>query len=454
MLATVRIASARIKTFLLTAIALGVGCGGLRAEETDQPAELINPQGRTVSDSKQFIVFSKESAPRMKAARQFEDIKLSMRNTVRLNDEWKIPVLVNLEAEAPGRQRRPESSSISFHEGGGDSLRIQLDIFDPAFIDSADLEVEVIRALLLEISYREAPMRAGRTFQLPPDWLVEAIYERLRARRSGTKANIYSSLLAAESPPELRDFLRLRPTSLDSTSRTLYRAQSLALLEALLELPDGVRGLHAYISAPRRNPPTIEEIVSLFPSIAEDRSAIGRRWLLAIAKGSAANRADLLGSRETARELDRILEIKALPDPKNPEVGAMQGPYALEAIARSRNGRFILNQLSDELLRLSLRAHPMFQALVQDYLQVVRDLISRPRRRVDKRVAAAEEIRAGLRQQNSEVESFLDWVETTKIESANETLTIAIEEADTIEAPPPRPDAISRHLDALADRGW
>lgn len=410
--------------------------------------------GRTVSESGQFIVFAKDSAPRMKVARELEDIKRSIIHTLRARDVWKMPILVNLEAERPNRQRRPNAFSIGFLESEGDNLRIQLDIFDPSFANTPDFQVEIIRALLLEIAYREIPMKAGRAFQLPPDWTVEALYERLRIRESGTKPAAYSSLLAAESPPELRDFLKLRADSLDTTSRTLYRAQALALLEALQELPDGTQGVHAYIAAPRRNPATVEEITSVFPSLAEDKSALGRRWLLALARGSATNRADLLGSRETGKELDRILEIKALPDPKNPEVAAMSGPYALESIARSQNGRFILNQLNEELLRLSLRAHPMFQALVRDYLQIVRDLIAKPKRRVDKRIASAEEIRAGLRRQNSEVESYLDWVETTKIQSNDETVSTAISEADTIESPPLRPDAISRHLDTIMERGW
>jgi hypothetical protein len=410
--------------------------------------------GRTVSQSGQFIVFAQESAPRMETARKLDELKTGLTGMFRIPDTWKMPILVNLEAERPPRQRNPDAFSIGLFESEGDALRIQVDVFDPAFLSTPQFSLEIIRAMLLEIAYRETPIKAGKAFQLPPDWIVEAAFGRLNSNSNLVKPAVYSSLLASESPPELRDFLRLRPASLDSTSRLLYRAQAMALVDALTQLPDGAAGLQNYIRKTRRNPATIEEIISMFPSLAEDKSALGRRWLLAIAKGSATNRADLLSSRETGKELDRILEIKALPDPKNPEVAAMSGPYALESIARSRNGRFILNQLNEELLRLSLRAHPMFQPVVQDYLQIVRELIAKPKRRVDKRVASAEEIRAGLRSHNSEVESFIDWVETTKISEADETTAIAIEEADTIEDPPPRPDAISRHLDAIAERGW
>lgn len=423
------------------------------AAEPETPAA-PSPPGRTTSDSRQFLIFGDDVALRSRTARQVEEIKRAMNNTLRIRDTWQLPILVNLDAEPPPRQRRQQPFNITFLSGEGENLRIQIDVFNRDLRDSPELHVEVVRAMLLELSYRGAPPQAGRNFQFPPDWLVEAVYEKFRTRTTGPNAQAFSTLLAAQTPPELRDFLRLRPESLDTTSRTLYRAQAAALLDTILELPDGRPGLHQYISAPRRNPATIEEIASMIPSLEEDRSSLGRRWLLAIARASAANRADLLGSRETGRELDQILEIKALPDPRNPEVAAMSGPYALEPIARSRNGRFILTQLGDDLMRLSIRAHPMYSSLVREYLQIVRELASNPRRRVDRRIAAAEEIRAGLRRQHSEVESFLDWVEATQLQEKDETLVIAITEAEEMEAPPPRADAISRHIDAIAERGW
>lgn len=437
---------------LVLVFTAGASSQGLLGAES--PAPTPTAAGRTVSESGQFILFSNDSGPRMKVARDLEDLKRGLLGMLRIKDTWSMPILVNLEAERPPRQRRPDAFSIGFFQSDGDKMRIQMDVFDPEFAKSPEFSLEIIRAMFLEIAYRGTPIKAGKAFQLPPDWIVEAAFGRLNPRARSAKPVIYSSLLASEAPPELRNFLRLRPASLDSTSRLLYRAQAMALFDALMEQPDGANGLQLYISAPRRNPATLEEIIEMFPSLADDKSALGRRWLLAIAKGSATNRADLLGSRETEKTLDRILEIKALPDPKNPEVAAMSGPYALESIARSQNGRFILNQLNEELLRLSLRAHPMFQSLIQEYLQIVRDLIAKPKRRVDKRVAAAEEIRAGLRRHHSEVESYIDWVETTKISQADEVTATAIEEADTIEDPPPRPDAISRHLDAIMERGW
>jgi hypothetical protein len=171
-----------------------------------------------------------------------------------------------------------------------------------------------------------------------------------------------------------------------------------------------------------------------------------------MARASAANRINLLSERETAQELDTILAVKALPDPKHPEVAAMSGPYALPTIARSSNGRFILAQLENSLLRLSLHAHPLYKSLVDEYLRIVRELARKPKKREDKRIAAAEEMRAGLNRETSEVRDYMDWVETTKIKTTNPELGRVLDDVEDLARPPARQDAISRYLDAVDER--
>ena len=132
----------------------------------------------------------------------------------------------------------------------------------------------------------------------------------------------------------------------------------------------------------------------------------------------------------------------------------MSGPYALPAIARSSNGRFILAQLENGLLRLSIRAHPLYKPLVDEYLGIVRELAAKPKRREDKRIAAAEQVRAGLTRETGEARDYVDWVEATKIKTESPEIEQTIENADEMEQPPARTDAISRYLDAVSERDW
>lgn len=405
---------------------------------------------RSLSSSKQFIIYSDNPKLRTEVSIRAEDDKQAFLDLLREKDIWKMPIILNFGP--PPNMKRPPRAQIGIFEGDDGASKIQLDIYDPKLVDEPEFDSWLLTALTLEYSYRNTPIKAGKAFEPPPAWFVEGLSEHIHMRDTGPAASLYSSLLSGTEAPRLSDFLGTQPDRLDVTSRAIYQAQAAALLDAVTDLPDGRAGLRGYISTPRRITANADDIVSVLPSLSGNREALGRKWVLAMARASAANRINLLSERDTAKELDTILDVKALPDPKHPEVAAMSGPYALPTIARSRNGRFILAQLENGLLRLSLHAHPLYKSLVDEYLRIVRELAEKPKRHEDKRIAAAEEMRAGLKRENSEVRDYMDWVETTKIKTANPELGRALNSVEDLAKPPPRQDAISQYLDAIEDR--
>jgi hypothetical protein len=407
---------------------------------------------RAVSSSKQFTIYSDDATTRSLASVAAEDNKREFLELLREKDAWKHPIIINFTS--PPNTKRPPRSQIGIFEGEHGNSKIQIDIFDAKLVKEPDFHIQVLTALVLEYMHRGKPVKAGRSFQSPPAWFVEGLFERTRTLDGNLPASLYSGLLSGSETPKLPNFLGTEPARLDATSQAIYRAQAVALLEAVLALPDSQAGLRAYLSSPRRSPATVEEIVAVFPSLLGSREALGRKWVLAMARASAANRTNLMTVRETSRQLDEILAVKPLPDPRRPEVAAMSGPYALPTIARSQNGRFILAQLENSLLRLSLRAHPLYKSLVDQYLLIIRNLAKKPKRREDKRIAAAEEIRASLNRETGDVRDYIDWVEATKVKTRSPELEHAIEDVDELEAPPTRSDAISRYLDAAAERGY
>jgi hypothetical protein len=417
-------------------------------------ADPLEPPKRTLSTSKQFVIYSASPNLRAEVSMRAEDDKREYLEALAVKDTWKYPIILNLDSQPPAT-RRPPRWAIGIYEGDEGQNKIQIDVFDQRLADSkakdADFDSLIVAALVLETTYRATPIKAGKAFQQPPAWLVEGLAERMRTRDVGLPASLYAGLLSNGQAPSLREFLDTQPARLDATSRAIYRAQAAALLEAVLAMPDGRSGLRAYLSQPRRG--GVDELVAMFPSFDKNREALGRKWVLAMARASAANRVDLLSQRETGDELDRVLAVKALPDPKRPEVASMSGPYALPTIARSQSGKFILSQTEDGLLRLSLRAHPLYKSLVEEYLGIVRELIRKPKSREDKRIATAEQLRAGLNRQTSEARDYLDWVEATKIKTESPEIIKAVEETQAVEQAPPRTDAISRYLDAVSERG-
>lgn len=409
---------------------------------------------RSVSTSGQFVVYAENATTRSKAVMKAEEFKKAFLDYLQIEaDEWKIPIVLNLGATPPNA-RRPPQFLLGIYEGDAGSAKIQLDVFDLDLIKTIDYETQLLRAIALEYTYRNTAIKTGRAMEMPAPWFVDGLLERIRSRESGLKASIYSSLLAGGKVPKLDDFCDTDPDRMDPTSRAMYRAQSHALIEAITDLPDGRKGLRAFLSEPRKLRGASDTLIEVLPSLGGNSEGLNRKWVLAIASASASNRVDPLSVGETGSQLAELLDIKPLPDPKHPEVAAMSGPYALETIAKSDSGRFILTQLSDGLLRLSVRAHPLFKPLVDEYLGIVRELIAKPKRRVGKRVAAAEEMRAALTQQTSEMRDYMDWVNATQVKAENEEVAAAIDEIEEIEQPPPRNDALSRYIDALNERGW
>ena len=412
------------------------------------PLEVIP---HSTSSSGQFIVYSNDPKARSLAAIHAEDQKREFLELLRTTDNWKLPVIVNLDATPP-LVRRPPQWQLRIYEGDDRKNKVQLDIFDRSLLDSPDFQTLLLSTLVLEYSYRNTPVKAGRPFQEPPTWFVQGLAQRIRSQDQGLPASLYASLLSTGAPPRLNDFLDSRLDRMDPTLLAIYQAQAAAFIDAILSLPDGRDGLRSYLSVPRKSPPSLDEIVGCIPSLGKKSEELSRKWVLSMARSSAADRVDLMTARDTGDELDRILTVKALPDPKHPEMAAMSGPYALPAIARSRNGRFILSQTQEDLLKLSLRAHPLYKSLVDEYLRIVRELVQKPKRHEEKAIATAEDVRAGLQRQSDEIRDYMDWVQATKIHTDNDDLQKVVQSVNDLANPPPRTDEISRYLDAVAAR--
>lgn len=426
----------------------------LAAGLTATPA-LATPDAAAHSEStsRQFIVYAPNPTTRSEVAMKAEELKNAFLETVRAKDEWKMPIILNI-GSTPPNTRRPPRYLLGIYEGDGGTNKIQLDVFDLNLLKEPEFQTQILTAILTESIYRNHPIKAGRAFDHPPGWVLHGLAMRISSGDDDSNAALYASLLSSSNPPRLSDFLGEQPDRLDPTSQVIYAAQAAALLDAVIALPDGRKNLHDYLSAPRRSPGQVSDLVAAFPAAGKDGSALSRKWVLAIARASATNRVELLPERDTAKQLADLLAVQALPDPKHPEVASMSGPYALPPIARSRNGRFILSQLEGGLLRLSIRSHPLYKPVVDEYLAITRELLAKPKRNLDKRIAAAEELRAGLTRQTSEARDYLDWVEATKVKTESPDLTTTLKAMDDLEEPPARNDAISRVLDDVSERGW
>ncbi len=409
------------------------------------------PLQRSVSSSQQFVIYHSDRSLRSRLARKAEDLKEQWLRSLRLADEWKSPIIIQVLP-----LRRPDSPRIrtGLYESDGGALKVQIDVCDTASLRSADFHMEVYRALFLEYAYRNLPPKAGKSFHQPPAWLIEGLYEDAAARNEGIATGVYEQLIKEESPPKLDTFLKERPEMLDATSRAIYRARALGLFRALLRTNDGAKYLAEYCSSlSSTNPADGAKLLEKFPTLSEQPATLSKMWTLSLADASASNRVMPLGVGETQKRLSLILEITAPMDPRKPRTGVVTGPEGLQAVARANTGRYVLRQKAEDLLRLEVRAHPLVRPIVEEYRTIASQLAAKPRKNLETRIRKNMQLQQAVVKRAGEMEDYLNWFEATRLDTPSR-------EFDSHSDPWTsflsfrRNDAVSRYLDDVEARGW
>jgi hypothetical protein len=407
------------------------------------------PLQRTVSSSQQFVIYHSDRTLRSRLARKAEDLKEHWLRGLRLTDEWKSPIIIQVLP-----LRRPDSPRIrtGLYESDGATLKVQIDICDSASLKSSDFDMEVYRALFLEYAYRNVPPKAGKAFQQPPAWLIEGLYEDVLAREEGVATGLYEKLIKEESPAKLDAFLKERPEMLDATSRAVYRARSLGLFRALLRTPDGAKYLAEYCSGLSTvNPTDGAKLLEAFPKLSEQPATLSKLWTLSLAEASSSNRVMPLSVGETQKRLSFILEFTVPANPRKPLAGVVTGPEGLQAVARTNSGRYVLRQKAEDLLRLEARAHPLLRPIVEEYRMIASQLAAKPRKNLETKIRKNMLLQQAVVKRSEEMEDYLNWFEATRLDTPSREFDSAFESSSLSFQ---RHDAVSRSLDDVEARGW
>lgn len=418
-----------------------------QASKIDLPA----PLQRSVSSSQQFVIYHSDRALRSRLAQRAEDLKGQWLRRLRLEDEWKSPIIIQV---LPVRRANSPRVRTGLYEGDGGAPKVQIDIYDTASLTSTDLDMEIYRALFLEFGYRNVTAKAGRSFHQPPAWLIEGLHEDVSAREEGIAVGVYERLINEETAPKLDAFLKERPEMLDATSRAIYRAKALGLFRALLSSPDGTEHLVEYCSSLSSvDPSNSAELLKRFPTLAEKPVTLSKLWTLSLADASASNRVTPLSVKETQRRLALILEITTPKDPRKPRAGIVSGPEGLSAIARTTSGRYVVRQKAEDLLRLEVRAHPLIRPIVEEYRIIASELAAKPKKNLETRIRKNMQLQEAVVKRADEMEDYLNWFEAAQLSTPSQEFDSAV---DSQSGPLSfhRNDAVSRYLDDIEARGW
>lgn len=428
-----------MRQFLLASAFLLPAAAGLYAQLL--APELLKPENRTVSSSKQFSAFGGSREARGDVIRRAEQLREALHTELNVAEEFRAPILFTLLPQDGLRLRQPRLFPQVF-DAGDAGRKLQLDLTPSILSDRQAVDDAIGRSMLLELALRRQKF-SGNRFVEPPAWLVGAMSAVLARREPGEEARLYSTLLGSKGMPKLDRFLRQDAASLHGRAREIYEAQSLALYRALLELPGGRAKImeNLMLAEPSRDP--VERFAQTWPELVADPTRLARLWALGMARLSSPGRIEYLSAEESSARLASILKSLELSGQ------GMDAAEKLVADSKEREGRFRMEQAAAELRQLGFRAHPLYVALVEEY-RVMLDNLSRGKRRgMARRFGESEDLRMALDVRSAEMTDFLNWYQVNAVQKAP-VIVPPPAKADA----PMRNDAITRYLDSVEQRGW
>ena len=429
-----------VKSFFISLLCCVAGVAASHGQMVSR--ELLKPENRSISNSKQFTVFGGTRIERSDLVRRAEDLKKNLLRDLESDDAWKSPVLIVLTPGDGVRLRQP-AVFVQVFDAQDAGRKIQVDLAPGTLGDRAAVDRGIMRALLLEMALRNQKFEKGR-FVEPPDWLAAAL--SLSGGDPEDRAALYASLMEGKGVPDFDQFVRQNATTLRGRAQDLHAAQSLALFNGLATLPNGRRRIaeNLTMAEPARDPWL--RFSQTWPELASDPAKISRIWGLAMAKLSSPTKLEFFSAEETGKKLANILNSLEAPDE---ERGSLR---ALEALSKTKDGQFRLARASEDAQRLVFRSHPLYAALVDEYRTMLYDLSRKRRWGFAKKFNKTEETRIALDARGTEITDYMNWYQANHAEKSGLTTV-----ARQIAAPNPpllRNDKISRYLDSVEKRGW
>jgi hypothetical protein len=399
---------------------------------------------RSTSPSRQFVIYGADAKVRGAVSSLAEETKANLLALLRQRDDWKTPVVVNLQSQKANLPEVPPADLRFSQTGFG--IKLQLDLTISKNPDVSLVERELLRAVLLEMIYRKQPnITAGAILVEPPDWLIDGTLALAPGRDRGP---LIEALSNTEKPLPLEKFLRQRPGILDFTGRRLYRAYSFALVQMLLDERNGAARLAQYIDhLSDSSNDSLADLERHFPILADDAE---RTWQLALNQLKSLQTFRLLTFAESERRLDELLHVRISEPNKRVKTVRLD---ELTQHKPSASEKLALDQLKRDLLFFVPQANPVLRPIAREYQEIATLLPRGKRRGMAKRLSRLEATRQQLAARMTEIDDYLNWFEATQMNSGSGNFTGYLKAVDQSQIPAPRRhDPLSVYVDALEDQ--
>ena len=399
----------------------------------------------SISTSRQFRVYGADVALRGVICGLAERTKSTLLCLLDQRDSWKTPLVINLDFPQANFPDRPAPHLDVSQLGYG--LKMQLNLLVTGEMTDRDLQRQFLRAILIEMMYRDrSEIAVGTPYFAPPEWLVEGVLAHQLARDSYENPRLLQNMVGANKIALLEDVVRQARMPPDVPSQKLFDAYSEALLQLLLEAPEGKQKLRRFIrDLPTSPSDSMADLCAHFPgTLGRSRD---KWWALSVARLAASNRYEVLSATETAAILDHYLRFPIDgPDGKTRKYSL--GEY--QAFRKLPRYRGVLEEVGRQLLLLGARAHPFYRAIVQEDYELASLLARGKTRRVGERLNRVASDRAVIEQQAAGIDDYLNWYEATQLKTMSGAFAQVLKDAGAADSSRSRRrDPISIYLDSI-----
>ena len=404
------------------------------------------PPERSVSTSRQFLVYGTDVRLRGAICDLAERTKHDVLQLIGQRDEWTTPIVVNAHYPQANLPETPRTA-LSFSQTGF-GLKLQLDLTIALDISESEVRRELLGAILLEMMYRrETNLPAGTAYVPPPDWLLDGIPPQQSDFDRRRLIDVLGTPVNTRKIPLLEEFLRPRKLSgLDAPGRLLYSAFSFALVELLARTPDGQGRLARFIAdLPSASNDPMADLGRHFPELSNAGKS-EKVWSLSIARLAAGQPFQLLSVTETEQKLDELLALKILD--ANAERKYQRNEF--QKFIRYASSKLSLARFNRDLSVLATRANPIYRPMIYEYASIATLLARGKTKGIVERLGRVSASRKRIATTMRRIDDYMNWFETTKSREPSGAFADYMKAAELAAHPEQRRrDRISVYLDVF-----
>ncbi|MEY2489852.1 MAG: hypothetical protein QOC70_1794 [Verrucomicrobiota bacterium] len=410
------------------------------------PLVVSAPPERSVSNSRQFLVYGPDVRLRGALCDLAEKTKRDVLQLIDQRDEWTTPIVVNAQYPQANLPERPPSA-LSFSQTGS-GLKLQLDLTIASEVSQPEVRRELLRTILLEMMYRrQTNLPPGAAYVPPPDWLLDGIPMQQPGLDEGRLIGVLEAPANAQTIIPLEEFLRPRKLSrLDGPGRSLDRAYSFALVGLLTHTHDGRACLNRFIAnLPSAANDPMANLGKYFPELSDPGGA-ERAWRLQITRLTTSQPFQLLRTEETEQKLEELLALRISDAGPERKCHLDEFPKFI----RNASSKLALLQCTGDLRVLATRANPIYRPLIHEYARIATLLARGKTSGIAERLARLNASRKSNVTTMRKIDDYLNWFEAAKSPGPSGAFTgymKAAERARQFEEK--RRDAITVYLDVL-----